>query len=368
MVRIRWRRVHRWVGLLIAVSIAAQGVTGAILAVAELIPAQRTSSAPPRPVNEIVAAAEHQVTAGSHATRYFAPDAAGYAARVEVAVRGQTALMIRIDPATLAVIDASASGSSPLELVRSLHEKFLTVADGGRALTGWFGVGLLIMLATAVPIWWPRDGGIKQALLPDLSARDVVFYHRLHGAAGGWTILVLALLTLTGIAMAFPVTARGVLGLPTRGASKTPPAGSIPSAVDLDRAVDLARQAVPGAIPRMLVLPQADGAAVRVMMGSAGGGAVGAIQVQVDAAAGRIVSIDAPATRPFGETLYRWLHDLHTGDGIGGWWRVVAAAAGLSLPLLAFTGPMMWWRKRRGVRRKARGRHQAADRAALTTD
>jgi uncharacterized iron-regulated membrane protein len=41
--------------------------------------------------------------------------------------------------------------------------------------------------------------------------------------------------------------------------------------------------------------------------------------------------------------------ELHTGD-IGGWpARIIAAIFSLSLPLLAVTGPLLWWQRRQRV-------------------
>jgi uncharacterized iron-regulated membrane protein len=346
------RRIHRWAGLLMVLPIAVQGMTGTILAVAELIPEQRTTMAAPRPANDLVTVAERWVGVGSHATRYFPPSAIGHAARVEVAVRGEPVNVLRIDPATLSVLDATPSDSGLLNLLRSLHLRFLGVVNGGRAITGWFGVGLLIMLITAVPIWWPSKRGFKPALLPDLRTSGILFHRRLHGAAGGWIILVLAVLTISGIAMAFPDSVRGILGLPIRNAPSAPIGHEAPAAaVDVDRALELAGQAVPGSMPRVVVLPAGTGTPIRIMLGRLGaGGAVDSAQVQVDTAAGRIISIDTRSGRPSADTFYRWLHDLHTGNGIGVWWRILAAAAGLSLPLLAFTGAMSWWRRNFGWR------------------
>ena len=97
----------------------------------------------------------------------------------------------------------------------------------------------------------------------------------------------------------------------------------------------------------MIFLPPRAADATRLVFYQAGqSGAVNAIQVQVDMAAGRVRAVDDPAARPAADGLYRWLHDLHTGSGIGDWWRVLGGIAGGALPLLSVTGVLMWWRKR----------------------
>ena len=81
------RRIHRWIGLVIALPIAVQGLTGCILTLADLVPGRHATLASPRPVGEIVAsprpvgeivaAAQNRVGDGAHATRYNAPPTIG---------------------------------------------------------------------------------------------------------------------------------------------------------------------------------------------------------------------------------------------------------------------------------------------------
>jgi uncharacterized iron-regulated membrane protein len=157
------RKTHRWFGLLIALPVAVQGLTGCILLLAELAPDQQatlapSSSAGARSVGEIVAAA--QDWAGARATRYVAPRSEGSAARVEIAATPNKPLFLRIDPATLEVLGVDPSTGGALGWLRALHVQFLT-PDFGRRVGGWVGIGLLAMLLTGIPIWWPRSPPIS---------------------------------------------------------------------------------------------------------------------------------------------------------------------------------------------------------------
>lgn len=357
------RQIHRWIGLLIALPVAVQGLSGCILNLADLVPDRQTTSALARPVGEIVAAAQVRIGDGARATRYFAPSGIGYEARVEVAAAGGPPHVLHIDPSTLAILAVDPPADRALAWVRSLHVQFLAQAYGGRSIGGWFGIGLLTMLVTAVPIWWPRKRNIRQAFVADFRARGAMFHRRLHGAAGAWIFAALAVLTATGIVMAFPRTSRGVLGLEQR----EPPAAGRPSEAfvtppaDIDRAIALGRQARPDAELRMAFLPARRSDPIRLSFSQSGqAGAVGAIQMQVSLADERVRIADDPATRKPAENVYRWTHDLHTASGIGDWWRVVSGLSGLALPLLSITGCMMWWRKRSARRRLSGIRQDAA--------
>jgi uncharacterized iron-regulated membrane protein len=324
------RPIHRWIGLMIALPVALQGVTGAILAVADMVPDQHTTPAPPRPAGEIVAAAKQAMGPDAHATRYVAQQAVGQVARVEIAAPGKMARSVRVDPATLTVLGAEPVGSGALGWIRSLHVQFLAADYGGRSIGGWFGIGLLVMLASAVPLWWPHDRRWKRAFTTNFRARGVVFHRRLHGAAGIWIIVALLVLTVTGIGMAFPRTARSVLGLEQREPPRPPKPGDIAAApaTDIDRAIGLAQQALPGTTVRLAVLPPRADEPVRLELNRSGeGGAAGAIQVQVDMAAGRVraVAIQSPGSRrtasTAGCTIFTPAAALATGGGYSRPWQ-----------------------------------------------
>ena len=73
----------------------------------------------------------------------------------------------------------------------------------------------------------------------------------------------------------------------------------------------------------------------------------GRTRILLDAYSGKILSLTnsraAPAAVVYVTRLNR---EIHTGD-IGGWpTRILAAIFSLSLPLLALTGPLLWWQRR----------------------
>jgi uncharacterized iron-regulated membrane protein len=75
----------------------------------------------------------------------------------------------------------------------------------------------------------------------------------------------------------------------------------------------------------------------------------GRTNVLVDAYTGRIVTtVDSRMASPGFRFVKLWNRELHTGD-IGGLpTRILACVISLSLPVLAVTGPLIWWSRRRG--------------------
>ncbi len=355
------RKIHLWLGLLIALPVATQGLTGAILAFEPLLPEVSAGSAgPSQPVNAIVAAARADRPAAT-LQRFTAPAAPGAAAHVLFSQDGGP-VTVRVDPASLVVLGTEGPGA--WAWLRTLHVSFLAADYGGRGIGGWFGIGLVLVLATGIPIWWPARGGWRDALTFAPKARGVRFHRRLHGAVGAWTVLALLVLAATGVVLAFPRTSRGLLGLEAGGPprpARAPASAAAAPTPDLDAAIALARSAVPTATTRVVMVPARPNDALRIMMTHAGGeGATGSVVVQVDPAAGKVLAVQDARTAPPADRLYRWIHDLHEGMGLGPAWRILTVLAGLALPLFAVTGPLMWWLKRRNRIRMALAKQQAA--------
>jgi uncharacterized iron-regulated membrane protein len=188
---------------------------------------------------------------------------------------------------------------------------------------------------------------------------------RLHGAAGAWIGCILAVMATSGIVMAFPHSARLVFGQGPIAAPHPDHLGAAiaPTAADIDRAVARAQQEYPRLALRTAFLPARRSDPVRLVFSRIGEtGSVNAVQLLVGLTDLQVRMVDDPATSGLGGVLYRWMHDLHTGSGMGAVWRLLQAAAGLGLPVLALTGSMQWWRKRSARRRLAGARRNAGNR------
>jgi uncharacterized iron-regulated membrane protein len=357
------RFVHRWLGLLLALPLLVQGLSGAVLTLEPVWPEFHAPLTTTGPVsaNAVLAAASAVVPPGMRAARY-SPGAEGSASTVvfspEDNPRGP-ALVQRFDPVTALPLGAAAPVSGVTNWIKRLHQNMLLPQFGGRQLWGWVGVGLLLLTVLGIPLWWPRPGQWAAAVTVPRKARGVRLYRALHGATGAWLVFMLLATSVTGIAQGFPQTLRQVLGLPAGGPPR--PARSIGGPrprPDLDAALALARQAMPGLDVRLVFLP-AGAEPVRLVMAPPGqDGAVSARSVTVDAAGTRLLSVQG--TPSASEAALRWMHDLHEGTGLGPVWRGLVALTGVALPVFGFTGVMLWLLKRRNRRQIAAARAQAA--------
>lgn len=346
------RRLHRWIGLAVAIPVAVQGLTGAILALEPAFPHTAAEAAATQPANQIVAAALAEAGTEASLLRYNPPAEPGRAATIQIARQGQKPADIRIDPTTLAVLppDSSVWFWTPL---RSLHVAFMVPEYGGRSIGGWFGVGLVLLLVIGIPIWWPRQGSWKEAATIDRRLSGWSLQRSIHGAVGAWSVIVLLVLALTGVVLAFPATSRGLLGLEAGGPPRAGNSRAVADIADMDAVLDAASRTVPDARV-VMVMPGARNEPVRVAMATTDG-ALGRIMLQIEPASLKIVSVQDARTAPAADRTYRWMHDIHEGMGLGLPWRLLVILAGIALPVFAVTGPLMWWLVRRGrAARRAR--------------
>jgi len=356
------RLVHRWLGLLLALPLLVQGLSGAVLTLEPVWPEFHDALTTTGPVsaNAVLTAASTAAPPGMRAARYR-PGAEGSAATIVFSPtdnpRGP-ALVQRFDPVTALPLGAAAPVSGVMNWIKRLHQNMLLPQLGGRQLWGWVGVGLLLLTVLGIPLWWPRPGQWAAAITVPRKARGVRLYRALHGATGAWLMVMLLATSITGIAQGFPQTLRQVLGLPSsRPPQPARPIDGVRPLPDLDSALALARQAMPGLDVRLVFLP-AGAEPVRLVMAPPGqDGATAARSVTVDGAGTRLLSVQG--TPPANEAALRWMHDLHEGTGLGPVWRGLVALTGAALPVFGITGLMLWLLKRRNRRRIAAARAQA---------
>ena len=355
------RRLHRWLGLLLAAPLLVQGLSGAFLTVAPMLAEPGGSMNRPGAASpgRILAAARAVAPPGMRPTRYDAP------AQVHVAQAGAprgAGLLLRFDPVTATPLGPATPDTGWFEWVRRLHENWLIPQWGGRQVSGWLGIFLLLLVLLGIPLWWPR-GRWRDGFTVPRRARGLVLHRRLHAAAGAWLCAMLLATSVTGIVQGFPQTARALLGLPAGGPPRPGRAANSapPPTPDLDQALRLALSAAPGTELRTAMLPASEAEPLRLVLAPPQAeGVARSTTVSVDAAATRVLSVARPGDASAGEGVLRWAHDLHFGQGLGPLWRALTALTGLSLPLFAVTGAAMWLSRRQRRRRAARGRAAAA--------
>ncbi len=244
-----------------------------------------------------------------------------------------------VDPFTAEILGPQDSRNTFMEQLRQFH-RTLWLGDAGRLVTA-LGAGSLIVLSlTGVALWW-RQKLFK--LNGSSSGRRRNF--EIHNVLGIYASVSMLIFALTGLGVYWERDAgRWVnrwLGRTEAVADKpVPPA---PNAVPLsvEQVETIALRAAPGA---------------KVMFIDGIGGLRSPIKVRLrytedrsptrqtalvlDPTTGNVLLSEGP-------TFKLWNQQLHTGEILGWPTRILSLLAALSLPILALTGPLIWWGRTR---------------------
>ena len=233
---------------------------------------------------------------------------------------------------------------------RKLHAFHTRLLAGqfGSAIVGWSAVVLLFLSISGLILWWRT-----KIFRVHFQTSGPKFQYDLHSTVGVLSSAVLLAFALTGIIAHWSDPARRWAGkishVPTSSAPTQldpPPLGAKP--LDPAQLLSLAQTAVPGARATTLELADSDGQPAMVIMKfSEDHTPAGRTRVLLDAYSGKVVELTNSRTAPLAMAyVTRINREIHTGD-IGGWpGRIIAAVFSLALPLLAVTGPLLWWQRR----------------------
>jgi len=228
--------------------------------------------------------------------------------------------------------------------VHQFHLRLLAGKTGDR-IVSWMGVAMLFLLVTGVYLWWPQK---RVAVKWD--ATSWRFWFDVHSASGIFTFAFLFVLTLTGISIGFeqvttPLYHKLAGSEPVRQNVKAPPHAPGAAQIDADRALEIARTALPGASPLFITLPRPQGAyriALRYPEDRTPGGRS---RVFVDSYTGAVLQAESSRTDAAGTRIVNLNRAIHTGDIFGMPSKIVVSLASLFSVLQAVSGVLMWWKK-----------------------
>ena len=253
-----------------------------------------------------------------------------------------------VNPYTLQVIGVRPPGADWLSNVHQMHLRLL--ATWGRVVVRWSGVVMVLLLLSGVYLWWPTK---RLSLTTGRSPFRTWFDW--HNVIGMYSLVFLLLLSLTGvfigfddvaIPLAYKVTgSTPVKAVPTKQVQ-------IPGAhqISPDRALEIAREALPGATAFAVPsVSPTDAYAVRMRFPedlTPGGRS----RVLLDSYTGAVLAVDNSRTAPGGRRVEILNRAIHTGDLFGMPSKIAMSLASLMAPVQLVTGIMLWLRKRRGSR------------------
>lgn len=318
------RNFHALAGLGAALLVLFMAVTGFVLSLQPLADAATTrSSADATSVADVAGLVSQNMSGVERLVRSASGQLVAYGI-----IDGANSAVV-IDPQTGAATGAYEP-SAFFTFVTDLHRSFL-LGDLGHGAAGVSAVAILVLSLSGVLLLVTKMGGWRKLLGSSRGTGS----QRLHTDLARIGVVALVLTSMTGAYMSavnfelLPETADEVFSLPPASAGETiAPLGSL-----------AALAAVPLSDLRELSFPAAgDATDVFAVTTTAGHGFV-------DQGTGELLSF---TPNDAWQQVYEFVYLLHTGQGAPMIALVVGLAA-LTVPLLALTGTIIWWTRRRNT-------------------
>ena len=252
---------------------------------------------------------------------------------------------VAFNPFTGDVLGKESDRNNFVGYVHSFHLRLL-MGEVGASIMSWAAVFLLFLSLSGIVLWWQRK---VVAVNWGTPGKQVNF--ELHQALGIYLSVFLMIFAITAIVIHWENPATRLANRLTN--SPDPPEFPQmqplpPNAVTLspDRLLSIAESTAPGAHATWMVLA---GNPVRIAMKYPEDGTPsGRTNICVDAVTGEVVYQLNSRSGPMGFRMVKlWNREIHTGD-IGGLpTRIFVCVVSLTLPVMAVTGPFIWWNRRR---------------------
>ncbi len=296
-----WVRLHLWLGLSAGAVFALLGVTGSVLVFdheldALLHPSLFASGAESRAIESGAAidAVEDALPPGHNVAWLSWPNDARDVFRAYGGPPDDRfGRLVTVDPATGEVLGSRAGDGGLLRFIYDLHFQ-LQLGAGGQTMVGIVGVLMLLSLGSGLYLWWPRKRHWRTGLTIRRGARPQRRDFDLHRVTGIYGVVLLLVMSGTGIFMALPDYTEPVVEV---FSPITPRIGTLASNgsgdavdIDVDAAVAIARRQLPEANVTGVGLPRADAGTYRVALSEPAHprGSAGRSYVRVDRHTGEV--------------------------------------------------------------------------------
>lgn len=212
--------------------------------------------------------------------------------------------------------------------IKNLHRSLL-LDTPGRAVAGITAILMIVLAISGAMLLAARMGGWRQILQPVRGTLS----QRLHIKFGRIVIIGLLLSALTGTYLS-AITF-----------------GFAPESLEAEPEIPMeVSDGIPAAINTLAVLQATDLNDLRELVYPYPDDPAGMYSLTTDQGAGYIdqVSGEWLSFQPHDAShrFYKFIYMLHTGEGL--WWLgIILGLAALTVPLMAITGPLIWWKRYR---------------------
>ncbi len=346
--------VHLWIGVGACLLMFLLGLTGAILTYETQLDhlghrslAYVTPGAKTLPLADLVAAVKKQYPQARIVTADLSqsspsPDLAWSFN----AINGKQRMQVYVDQYNGRVLGERNPADRWLVKVHQFHTNLL-LGPKWSIVNTWGSVLLCLMAITGIYLWWPRKifGANLKA-----SGRRINF--DLHNSIGFYASIFVFIFAFTAVVIHFENAAIPVADTVLRShttedpqVSSTPTPGAKP--ITLDAAYAVAMQREPAARVTMISVPTRPKDVIRVWMKFPEDGTpAGRTYLLLDQFSGQVLFERNARTTDLGwRYVKEWNREIHTGDFLGGFSKVIALLASLAVAFLSISGPLIWFLK-----------------------
>ena len=345
--------IHLWAGLTAAIFLLLLGVSGAALAFEDEIDrALNAKLAYVRPQSQSM---RLDVITQKLMLRYPGariqgfelpqrPDVSMFVGLTDASGKRQA---LFVDPYTGEVLGHGEQANQFMAGVHRFHTH-LVGGEVGKQVLGWSAILLLALSITGIVLWWPA-----KLFRLHWSGSGRRFNFELHNSLGILSSIFLFSFAWTGVCIHWERPVQQLAQKISPAPEPRPAAPQIPAPgtrqLSADRLLEIARGSLPGAAITDLELPRsAKDAAQLALKFPEDHTPIGRSRMRIDGYSGKVLQLQSSRDLPAAMKYARmWNRELHTGDVLGLPTRILAAFFSLMLPLLAITGPMIWWNRRR---------------------
>lgn len=348
--------VHRWTGIVAALFLSLQGLTGAVVAWrdqaleagAPAVTQTGRQAGPISPDLDAMLASAHAAHPQGTVKRLDLPEHPGAPALMRLAEGGADRLLFLAPNG--AILSDRTARSYPSEFLYELHSKFLA-GENGRYVVTLDALALLILVVTGPWFWWPGRRNVRRAMTLKWKGPAHRLVAELHRVSGVALFGLLGLLAVSGLALALAPEVKALVG------GEPPPnapsdAASAPL-VPLSSVAVRAAAAFPGQHVRSLRFSGPQGRLVRVIATAAGPHSWSIDQLWIDRAGDRLIKRQDARSAPSGDAALAWILPLHSWNWAGLPGQLLASLLGLSLAGFAGSGLWLWARRTVERRRSA---------------
>ena len=376
-----WFMVHLYIGLFAGAVFVLIGLAGSLSVFgpevdSALNPALKKIQGYPlqsayRPLDEIAAAAKAVIPKQGKPYAFVFPSRPDEAFSVTYSLSAQTPGQSEWHQVFVNPYNAGGMGQrlmfdtgNPWQCsLRSFFVRFhytLALGEAGRTFVGIVALFLLFSVLTGLIVWWPSSGKLRSALTIKARASTERLNFDLHKTFGFYSSVVMLVVLISGIEMVFPVYADGLVKvfLPLATKSEVPMSAETNQRepITLTQAVAITDKRFPDGAYKMIVFPQSERDAYRIVKGSPQevNRTRSRRTLWLDQYSGKIVQERDPMIDAAGDVFLQWLYPLHSGEAFGLTGRILIFVLGLVPTVLYVTGFIRWRQKR-----KAKMKHSA---------